>query len=90
MHLSSSLSRVVRLRADLPVPHTLRLWRVDATHGSLAWPGADWPAPAEWDALAAADHLGEAAEPRVVAPGAEIVLDLPNPGIAFLDLRPVG
>ncbi len=84
------LSRTVRLRMDLPAPHTLRLWRVDAGHGTVDWPGAGWPAPAEWDTLAAADHLAEAAEPRAVAPGAEIVLDLPNPGIALLDLRPAG
>lgn len=87
---SADLARTVTVHADLDGPHELRLWRVDATHGNLAatWPAdADWPSDPEWAALQAADRLDEAEPPRRLAPGEPIVLDLPNPGIAFLELR---
>jgi xylan 1,4-beta-xylosidase len=88
---SPDLSRTVTVHLPLPVPHELRLWRVDATHGNLAatWPAdADWPTGPQWTALQAADHLDEAEPPRLVTPGSPITLELPNPGIAFLELTP--
>jgi xylan 1,4-beta-xylosidase len=84
------LARTVTVHLDLDTPHELRVWRVDTTHGNLAatWPAdADWPTPAQWDALQAADRLDEAQPPRLITPGTPITLDLPNPGIAFLELR---
>ena len=83
------LDRRVRLDLDLTGPHTLRLWRVDADHGNVAarWRG-DWPSEAGWAELAAADRLDEAEPPRRIAPDEEIVLDLPNPGVAFVETRP--
>lgn len=87
---SPDLDRRIHLHADLPGPHVLRLWRVDATHGNVAaaFTGGDWPTDQQWAALTAADHLDQAAPPRTVRPGEDIVLALPNPGIAFVELRP--
>lgn len=82
------LARLVRFAPPLAGPHTLRLWRVDADHGKLSWPGS-WPSPAEWEALRERDVLAEAQPRRRVTPGEELVLALPNPGIVFLELRPV-
>jgi len=88
---SPDLARQVRLDLDLPVPHWLRVWRVDAAHGNVTsrWQG-EWPNDAQWEALRAADRLDEAQPRRRVAPGADLVLELPDPGIAYVDLRPVG
>ncbi|XVU20665.1 GH39 family glycosyl hydrolase [Actinoplanes sp. CA-054009] len=82
------LARTIRLRPHLSTPHLLRVWRVDRTHGTIDFDG-EWPSPAQWTALHAADHLPEAAPPRRIAPGADVVVDLPNPGIALLTLRPL-
>lgn len=83
------LHRRVRLRVPSAQPHLVRLWRVDDTHGNPAarWSGGDWPTPAEWERLTTADHLGEAEPPRLLQPGADLTLDLPNPGIAFVSLE---
>ncbi|GIE98703.1 GH39 family glycosyl hydrolase [Paractinoplanes rishiriensis] len=88
---ASELDRRVRLQTDLTAAHILRVWRVDAEHGNVAarWPAdRDWPSEAEWDELTAADVLAEAEPPRAVLPGEDVVLHLPNPGIALLELRP--
>ena len=90
---SAQLARRIRLDPGLTGPHTLRLWRVDAGHGNIAahWQGTgDWPTDAEWAALKDADVLPEAEPARRLAPGEPIVLDLPHPGIAFLEIRPSG
>ena len=86
----AGLARLIRFTPPLSGPHTLRLWRIDADHGnpSAEWHGGDWPTDAEWDALRAADRLDEAQPPRRITPGEELVMALPNPGIAFLELRP--
>jgi xylan 1,4-beta-xylosidase len=86
----AELARLVRFTPPLAAPRTLRVWRVDADHGNLAgaWRGSGWPAEDEWTALREADSLPESEAPRRIAPGEEIVLELPNPGIAFLELRP--
>jgi xylan 1,4-beta-xylosidase len=86
---SPDLARQVRLDLDLPAPHWLRVWRVDAGHGNVTshWQG-EWPNDTQWAALAAADRLDEAQPRTRIAPGAGVVLDLPNPGIAFVELRP--
>ena len=87
---SPTLSRRIHLHTDLPGPCTLRVWRVDATHGNLTatYTGANWPTPAEWSALTKADHLPEATPPRRITPGEQVSLNLPNPGITFLHLHP--
>ncbi|WP_034214316.1 GH39 family glycosyl hydrolase [Actinoplanes subtropicus] len=87
---NAALARLIRFTPPLPTPHTLRLWRIDTDHGNPAthWHGADWPTPQEWTDLHAGDRLDEAQPPRRVTPGEELVLALPNPGIAFLELRP--
>jgi xylan 1,4-beta-xylosidase len=87
---SPDLARTVTVHLNLDAPHELRLWRVDNSHGNLAatWPtDADWPTTAEWEALQAGDHLEESQPPSRVTPGTPITVDLPNPGIAFLELR---
>jgi xylan 1,4-beta-xylosidase len=71
------------------VTGTLRTWRVDAGHHDISrWRGGDWPDDEQWLALAAADRLDEA-EPARDFTG-EATLDLPNPGIAFLEIQPRG
>ncbi|WP_203809709.1 hypothetical protein [Paractinoplanes tereljensis] len=88
---SGELDRRVRLDLGLAGPHTVRLWRVDATHGNIAarWTGGDWPTDEQWAALKDADVLPEAEPPRRLEPGEDITLDLPNPGIAFVEIRPL-
>ena len=82
----------VNLTGLLPGDHTVRTWRVDATHGNLAaaWTGGDWPDDAQWAALKAADHLPESEPPRTLTtrpPGIlEFTLDLPMPGIVLLEI----
>ena len=86
-----ALARLVRFTPPLTGPHTLHVWRVDADHGNVTarWPGTtDWPTDAEWATLRATDTLSPAQSPRRVTPGEEIVLALPNPGIALLELHP--
>jgi xylan 1,4-beta-xylosidase len=91
------LDRHVTVRfTGLPGPATLHTWRVDAAHGNLTarWAelggGADWPDGAQWRALAEADRLDEVEPPRRVAEGEDLTLELPNPGIVLLELRPAG
>ncbi|XVV17398.1 GH39 family glycosyl hydrolase [Actinoplanes sp. CA-131856] len=87
---SPDLARTIRLRPHLDKPHLLRVWRVDRTHGNITTHfSGEWPTPEQWTALHAADHLPEADPPRRIAPGADVVLDLPNPGIALVTLRPL-
>ena len=79
-----------------PATHPLREWRVDADHGDVAgrWRelggGADWPDEAQWELLAAEDRLDEAEPARSLTPSptatVEVVLDLPMPGIAYVEL----
>ena len=67
----------------------LRTWRVDADHHDISrWRGGDWPDEEQWLALAAADRLDEAEPVRDFA--GEVTLDLPMPGIAFLEIQPRG
>ncbi|MFI5892188.1 xylan 1,4-beta-xylosidase [Actinoplanes sp. NPDC051513] len=84
----ASLARLVRFAPSLAGPHTLRVWRVDADHGAVRFDG-DWPTDEQWAGLQAQDVLREAQPARRVTPGEELTFALPNPGIAFLELRPV-
>ncbi|MFF5077672.1 xylan 1,4-beta-xylosidase [Actinoplanes sp. NPDC000266] len=87
---SPDLARTIRIRPPITKPHLLRVWRVDRTHGNITTHfTGEWPNPDQWTALHAADHLPEAEPPRRTAPGTDVILDLPNPGIAFLTLRPL-
>ncbi|MEV6302019.1 xylan 1,4-beta-xylosidase [Actinoplanes sp. NPDC051861] len=83
-----ALARRVRLRVPLKTPGTVRVWRVDDDHGNPARdaPAGDWPTPAEWEVLQALDHLDESQPPHTLEPGEELILDLPNPGIAFVTI----
>lgn len=84
------LLRTVVVRPELNRPHRMRVWRVDRAHGNVAAQfGGEWPSPREWEKLKAADRLDEAAPSRRVAPGEDVTIELPNPGIAFLELRPL-
>ncbi|GIM94870.1 GH39 family glycosyl hydrolase [Paractinoplanes toevensis] len=87
---AGELDRRVHLDPGLTGPHTVRLWRVDTGHGNIAahWTGGDWPTAEQWAVLKEADVLPEAEPSRRLEPGEEVVLDLPNPGIAFLEIRP--
>jgi xylan 1,4-beta-xylosidase len=88
----AELARLIRFTPHLSSPHILRVWRVDADHGNVTarWDsnGRDWPSGVEWAALQADDDLPQSQAPRRITPGEQIVLALPNPGIAFLELRP--
>jgi xylan 1,4-beta-xylosidase len=98
IHGDPALSRRVTVRVGgLPAgDRTLREWRVDADHGDIAgrWRelggGADWPDEAQWELLTAEDRLDEAVPARSLTPSAdgtvEVVLDLPMPGIAYVEL----
>jgi xylan 1,4-beta-xylosidase len=80
-----ALARRVTVRMDLT--GTLRTWRVDRDHHDVSgWRGGDWPDDDQWLALAAADRLDESEPAREF--GGTATLDLPNPGIAFLEIRP--
>ncbi|GID27993.1 GH39 family glycosyl hydrolase [Paractinoplanes brasiliensis] len=85
---SAALSRTVVVRPGSAAPHRLRVWRVDSTHGVIDFDG-EWPTPSQWQALRAADRLDEAEPARRLPPGADVTIELPNPGIAFLELRPL-
>jgi xylan 1,4-beta-xylosidase len=85
---NAALARLVRFTPQLSGPHTLRVWRVDSDHGTVTWAG-QWPSDAEWEVLRRGDVLTEAQAARRVTPGEELVFGLPNPGIVFLELRPV-
>ena len=53
--------------------------------------GADWPDDAQWQQLAAKDHLEELEPKRVVeaASGSiELAFDLPMPSVSLLELAP--
>ena len=89
-----ALDRRVTVRlAGLAGPATLRVWRVDAAHGDVRsrWAtlrgDAAWPDDEQWRELAAADRLAEAEPPRTIAPGEDITLELPNPGVVLLEVR---
>ncbi|MCO8269686.1 xylan 1,4-beta-xylosidase [Actinoplanes sp. TRM 88003] len=83
------LHRTVVLRPGLTAPHRLRMWRVDETHGNLAAQfDGDWPTPAQWEELAEQDKLDESEPARRVAPGEDVTLEVPSPGIVFLEFRP--
>jgi xylan 1,4-beta-xylosidase len=83
-----ALGRRVTVRAG-GVTGTLRTWRVDAEHHDISrWSGGDWPDEQQWQELAAADRLGEAEPPRAF-PGTA-TLELPMPGIAYLEITPPG
>ncbi|MEU4426530.1 hypothetical protein AB0F81_38400 [Actinoplanes sp. NPDC024001] len=81
-----ALARRVRLRTPHDTPHRVRLWRVDTAHGNpaRAWTGGDWPTDAQWRQLPTAGRLDEAEPSRLLAPGDDREIDLPNPGIAFV------
>jgi xylan 1,4-beta-xylosidase len=98
---AGDLARRVTVRlTGLRGPHALHRWRVDADHGNVAarWQalggGADWPAADQWASLTTDDRLDEAAPSQTVTPdadgAAELTIELPNPGIAYLELRPAG
>jgi xylan 1,4-beta-xylosidase len=75
--------------------YALRHWRVDERHSNIAavWrslDGRDWPDPAGWRALRAADRVEELAPPRRVTASCGAVEDsfqLPNPSVSYLELR---
>ena len=78
--------------------YALRTWRVDEEHNNvvarwraMAGAPADWPDEAQWERLAAADRLDEL-PPDTVRPAGdgtvEITIELPMPGIAYLELSP--
>jgi xylan 1,4-beta-xylosidase len=79
MRGSPLLSRTVHLKLDLPTAHTVRVGRVDNTHGDVAdtWQG-EWPSAAQWQTLSAADHLPEAEPKRGLAPGRELTVTSPT------------
>ena len=96
---AADLDRRVTVRlTGLRGPHTLRQWRIDAEHGNVAarWQSlggdADWPTTDQWATLTTDDRLDETAPPQTVTPNADgtadVDVELPNPGIIFLDLRP--
>lgn len=87
---SADLLRTVHLDPGLTGPHHMRVWRVDARHGDITtrWSG-EWPDETQWAALKEADQLPEAEPGRRVTPGRPITLELPNPGIAFVELSPL-
>ncbi|WP_285683593.1 xylan 1,4-beta-xylosidase [Actinoplanes sp. NBRC 103695] len=97
---AAGLDRLVRITLPVPEPgdYVVRVWRVDALHGNVAarWEalggGADWPDDEQWLALSAEDRLDEAEPARTVTAGAsvEIEVDLPNPGIALVEVQPAG
>jgi xylan 1,4-beta-xylosidase len=78
--------------------HRVEHLRVDAEHSNVsahwrALGAPDWPDPAGWAALRAADRLEQLREPFTITPtGREIALDfeLPMPGISLLRLLPGG
>jgi xylan 1,4-beta-xylosidase len=97
VHGHAELDRrvVVRFSGLADRPYTLHTWRVDGAHGDLAarWRelgGGDWPTEDQWATLRAEDGLDESEPARSVTPDpagtASVTLDLPMPGIAFLDL----
>ncbi|MBU2665458.1 xylan 1,4-beta-xylosidase [Actinoplanes bogorensis] len=82
------LLRTVVVRPGLTTPHLMRVWRVDRTHGVIGFDG-EWPSDEQWEQLRAADRLTESEAPRRVAPGKDVIVELPNPGIVFLEFRPL-
>jgi xylan 1,4-beta-xylosidase len=98
---AAGLDRLVTVRVTglAEGAHELRIWRVDALHGNVAarWQalggGADWPDDEQWPALSAEDHLDEAEPARTVTAGPDGVVsvdvDLPMPGIAYLQIVPL-
>jgi hypothetical protein len=62
-------------------------WFTCVHHDVSAWQGGDWPDDEQWLALAAADRLDES-EPARNFTGT-VTLELPNPGIAYLEIQPI-
>ena len=92
-----ALDRSVRVRVTglADRAHDLRVWRVDDDHGNVAgrWRemgGGDWPTDEQWAALAAHDRLDPASTDTVepVDGVVDVMLDLPNPSIAMVELVP--
>ncbi|MBM2616103.1 xylan 1,4-beta-xylosidase [Actinoplanes sp. LDG1-06] len=83
-----ALLRTVVVRPGLTSPHLMRVWRVDRTHGNVDFDG-EWPSDAQWETLKAADQLRESEPARRVAPGKDVTIELPNPGIVFLEFKPL-
>ncbi|MFG1603464.1 xylan 1,4-beta-xylosidase [Actinoplanes sp. NPDC049265] len=95
------LDRLVRLQVPGHAPGTdcqARTWRVDQRHNNVAarWAalggGADWPDDDQWHTLTADDRLDEAEPARTLTAGPDgtltLELDLPNPGIALIEIQP--
>ncbi|MGS2616617.1 GH39 family glycosyl hydrolase [Micromonospora sp. LZ34] len=92
------LGRAVRLRIDrLPAgAYRVRHRRLDDETSSLAATARrlgvrDWPTPAQWAALRAADHLADAEPPRTAAPDGgtlRLPVTLPMPSLSLLELTP--
>jgi xylan 1,4-beta-xylosidase len=85
---TTDLNRRIHLHPGVTAPATVRMWRVDADHGNITarWQG-EWPTDTEWAALKESDVLPESEPARRLNPGEDITLDLPNPGIVFLEIR---
>ncbi len=90
------LDRTVKISLEglRPGRHSVSVARVDERHSNLAarWTEeADWPDAGQWEALRAADRLDEEqlAEAGAEDGRAELVLELPMPGIARVRLRPL-
>jgi xylan 1,4-beta-xylosidase len=85
----------VRVAGLADRPYALRRWRVDERHHNVAatWRelgGGDWPDEDRWRALAAADRLAEPVpvDARPAAGAVTIEVDLPMPGLSYLELTP--
>jgi xylan 1,4-beta-xylosidase len=86
--------------ADLPPgDYAVRHYRIDESHSNIraAWRhvggGTDWPTPAQWDELHAADALEEFTPPQHVHTSGEPVtfrFGLPMPGVSYLEFSRPG
>ncbi|GIF62750.1 beta-xylosidase [Asanoa ishikariensis] len=93
-----SLDRTVMIRFEglTAGRYEARQWRVDADHGNVAarWQsmgGGDWPSEAQWAELATNDVLPETMSIVEAEGGAvELTVDLPNPSIAYVELKAAG
>jgi xylan 1,4-beta-xylosidase len=91
---SAALARTVELRVDgLPAAaYQVRHYRIDRDHSNVqrVWErlgGGDWPTPAQWNTLRAANVLEEL-PPRTVTVGSTVAVsfELPMPGVSYLEL----
>lgn len=93
-----ALRRLVEVRIpDLaPGRYRLRHFRIDEEHSNVrrVWQelgGPQWPTEADWRRLRAAARLEEAEPPRLLRvqrPGCRLEIDLPMPGVSFLEFQP--